>query len=112
MGLRFDGYSFDDNQIGTGSYQAMNICILAKYGNGGTVTTPPKSSCGGKSLGGPAKQVHWYGNCKKGSTKEAACCSNAELLSSGFDWKKFSKGNSCGGDKDTDMVLGEVKCEF
>eukprot|EP00961_Rhodomonas_salina_P092795 1248869-Rhodomonas_salina.1 len=29
MGIRFNGASFDDNQIGKGSYQAMNICILA-----------------------------------------------------------------------------------
>lgn len=32
-GLRFGGASFDDNQIGLGSYQARNICMLAKYGN-------------------------------------------------------------------------------
>ncbi len=35
-----------------------------------------------------------YGNCPKGLTKEKECCSNAELLKSGFDWTKFSKGSS------------------
>eukprot|EP00961_Rhodomonas_salina_P236178 3191883-Rhodomonas_salina.1 len=90
----------------------MNICILAKYGNGGTITDAPTSNCGGFSLSGAAKQVHWYGNCKQGDSKEAACCSNAELLKSGFDWNKFSKGNSCKGDSDTDRVLGKIQCEF
>ena len=33
IGLRWGGKSFDDNQIGKGSIQAQNICILAKYGN-------------------------------------------------------------------------------
>jgi len=72
MGLRFKGASFDDNQIGTGSYQAMNICILAKYGNGGTTTDPPTPNCGGKSLRGAARQVqvHWYGNFRKGKGSE------------------------------------------
>ena len=89
MGLRFAGASFDDNEIGTGSYQAMNICSLARYGNGGKILYQPTKQCGGKSggsWGGPASQVHWYGNCHKGSSREASCCSNAALLKSGFDW--------------------------
>eukprot|EP00961_Rhodomonas_salina_P072477 974022-Rhodomonas_salina.1 len=90
----------------------MNICTLAKYGNGGTITDPPTPNCGGKSLSGASNQVHWYGNCRKGNSKEASCCSNAELLKSGFDWTKFSQGNSCGGDKDLDRVLGDLECEF
>jgi len=45
-------------------------------------------------------------------SSEAHCCSNAELLKSGFDWNKFSKGNRCGGDSDTDRTLGEVECYF
>jgi hypothetical protein len=53
-------------------------------------------------------QVHWYGNCGKGSTKQASCCSNAALLTSGFDWTKFSRGNSCSGDGDKDSVLDKV----
>jgi len=53
-------------------------------------------------------KVHWYGNCNKGNTKEATCCSNAALLKSGFDWTKFSRGNSCSGDKDLDRVLDKV----
>jgi hypothetical protein len=59
MGLRFQGASFDDNEIATGSYQAMNVCILAKYGNGGTITEKPTERCGGFSLNGAADQVHW-----------------------------------------------------
>jgi hypothetical protein len=30
------GYTFDDNQNGAGSFQAQNVCLLAKYGNKGT----------------------------------------------------------------------------
>ena len=60
------------------------------------------------SLSHPHKQVHWYGNCNKGNKKEATCCSNAALLKSGFDWTKFSRGNSCSGDGDLDSVLDKV----
>eukprot|EP00961_Rhodomonas_salina_P194951 2632146-Rhodomonas_salina.1 len=90
----------------------MNICTLAKYGNGGTIVDVPSTTCGGYSLRGAAKQVHWYGNCRKGRSSEASCCSNAELLQSGFDWNKFAKGNKCRGDSDTDRVLGKVECDF
>merc|ERR1712205_281760 len=85
------------------------------YGNGGKILYQPTKQCGGKSggsWGGPASQVHWYGNCHKGSSREASCCSNAALLKSGFDWTQFSRGNSCGGDNDKDHVLSEVKCYF
>jgi len=111
-GLRFAGASFDDNQIGTGSYQAMNICSLARYGNGGKITYQPTKKCGGHTGYGPSSQVHWYGNCRKGSSSEKACCSNAALLKSGFDWTTFSRGNRCGGDNDKDRVLAKVKCYF
>lgn len=112
-GIRFNGASFDDNQIGTGSYQAMNICTLARYGNGGTITKKPTAQCGGYSIYSSANsQVHWYGNCGKGDKNQASCCSNAELLVSGFDWNKFSKGNSCGGDNDRDYTLGKIQCYF
>ena len=252
MGLRFGGASFDDNQIGKGSYQAMNICSLAKYGNLGKITHKPLNTCAGTtgttekklrwkaelyqwsghihrlpSLSGrspkrvvhnmalinqngwsfrrlgfyrnfvvkysgqmrirkggvytfrtcsddgsnlfldgakvvdndglhgtrcregrrtlnaglhdiavnffqagggariyvwykgpdrsnrwwywltlagpparrPAARPHWYGNCRKGSNKQEKCCTNAALLQNGFDWNKFSRGNSCWGDK-------------
>jgi len=109
-GLRYAGASFDDNQIGKGSYQAMNICILARYGNGGKITYMPTTKSGGHTGRGVSSQVHWYGNCRKGSTRETSCCSNAALLKSGFDWTKFSRGNSCRGDGDRDRVLDRVKC--
>ena len=32
-GLRWGGKSFDDNMNGKGTFQAMNICALAAYGN-------------------------------------------------------------------------------
>ena len=40
-------------------------------------------------------QVHWYGNCRKGSSREKACCSNAALLKSGFDWTQVCFGVAC-----------------
>eukprot|EP00961_Rhodomonas_salina_P152616 2054018-Rhodomonas_salina.1 len=79
-----------------------------------------------KLLDSEAVWIRRYGNCGKGSKSQASCCSNAELLSSGFDWTKFSKGrcscddhdaesgigvvlagNSCKGDTDLDRTLGE-----
>ena len=111
-GLRFAGASFDDNQNGKGTYQAMNICSLARYGNGGKIQFQPTKDCAGKTGQGSGNQIHWYGNCRKGSSRDATCCSNAALLKSGFDWTKFSRGNSCRGDRDTDRILEQVKCYF
>jgi len=59
-GLRFAGYSFDDNEIGIKSVQARNICILARYGNMGQITKQPLDTCAGKSNSGSIEsQAHW-----------------------------------------------------
>jgi hypothetical protein len=109
-GLRFNGASFDDNQNGVGSYQAQNICMLAKYGNKGKITKYASEKSYGRTGGGVASQVHWFGNCGKNYSPYKRCCSNAAPLDSGFDWNKFSKGNSCRGDGDRDRILSEVNC--
>lgn len=57
-------------------------------------------------------QKHWFGNCNVGSTSDKNCCSNAFPLSGTFDWTKFSKGNSCAGDSDTDIMIDEIYCYF
>jgi len=112
-GLRFAGASFDDNNVGKGTVQARNICILSRYGNKGQVTRQPLNTCAGKVLaGGVASQVHWYGNCREGTVKEKDCCSNAFVLGSYFDWTTYAKGNSCKGDSDTDSTLGDIECAF
>jgi hypothetical protein len=111
-GLRFNGASFDDNQNGVGSYQAQNICLLAKYGNKGTITNYAKPESYGVTGGGVPAQPHWFGNCRTGYQPYAKCCSNANPLESGQDWNDFSKGNSCQGDGDTDEILKEVNCWF
>jgi hypothetical protein len=111
QGLRYAGASFDDNNVQAGSYQAGNICILARYGNGGMVDFNPTDKCfGNKITAGPQK--HWYGNCAKGALQQQTCCSNSALLDSRFEWTHFSLGNSCSGDNDLDDPLGEVNCWF
>jgi len=109
-GLRFNGASFDDNQNGKGTYQAQNICMLAKYGNKGKISKYASEKSYGRSGGGVAGQVHWFGNCGKNYSPYKTCCTNAMPLDSGFDWNKFSKGNSCRGDGDRDTILSEVNC--
>ena len=91
-GLRFNGASFDDNQNGVGTYQAQNICMLAKYGNKGTITKYASEKSYGRTGGGVADQVHWFGNCGKDYAPFKTCCTNSMPLDSGFDWNKFSKG--------------------
>ena len=66
MGLSYEGKSFDDNQIGKGSIQAQNVCVLAKYGNAGTITEPATPDCAGESNHDLDKQQHWFGNCDMG----------------------------------------------
>jgi len=83
----------------------MNICILARYGNGGAIQFNPTTKCAGSTVRGPADVPHWFGNCKKDDMQRSSCCSNAALLDSRFDWTQFSKGNSCQGDDDLGMIL-------
>jgi len=112
-GLRFAGASFDDNEVGKGTVQARNICILSRYGNKGQVTRQPLSSCAGTVQASSVdSQVHWYGNCKEGTVKEKDCCTNAFVVGSFFDWTKYAKGNACQGDSDTDRTLGDIECAF
>jgi hypothetical protein len=60
-GLRFNGFTFDDNNKGQGSIQARNVCSLAKYGNQGQFGSdgvPNEKSFGfGSGNSGP----HFYG---------------------------------------------------
>jgi len=40
--------------------QAMNICILARYGNGGKIAYMPTNQCGGHTGSGPSQQVFTF----------------------------------------------------
>jgi hypothetical protein len=66
VGLRFNGMSFDDNQNGKGSYQAQNVCLLARYGNKGDFGKKGFPSDESKAkTGGKIKGPHYYGElCK------------------------------------------------
>jgi hypothetical protein len=83
----------------------MNICILARYGNGGAIQFNPTTKCAGSTVRGPADVPHWFGNCQKDDMQKSSCCSNAALLDSRFEWTQFAKGNSCQGDDDSGMSL-------
>ena len=109
-GLRFNGLSFDDNQHGKGSYQAQNICMLAKYGNKGKISRYASDQSYGRTGRGVSGQPHFFGNCGKDYSPYKKCCTNAKPLDSGFDFNQFSKGNSCRGDGDRDAVLSEINC--
>ena len=72
--------------------QAKNVCILSKYGNKGVVKQQPLDTCAGTvNAQTVADQVHWYGNCRKGSVKQKDCCSNAFVIGSYNDWGTFAK---------------------
>jgi len=115
-GLRWgpDELGFDDNQLTAGNYNGQNYCMLAKYGNKGKFTSKdfPSSRSFLKTASGASSQKHFYGNCNKGSTSEASCCTNARLLESGWDWSKFSRGNTCSGDGDLDRPSKTLICYF
>ena len=113
-GLRYDNLAFDDHNYGAGSTQAKNVCMLAKYGNKGDMTTTPDDSSY-MTLVDKAdvkEQVHFFGDCTEGSTTEANCCTNAKVMTSGFDFKTFATGGSCGGDLDKGKPTKVLFCVF
>eukprot|EP00961_Rhodomonas_salina_P080061 1076200-Rhodomonas_salina.1 len=113
-GLRYMDKAFDDNNHRAGDIQPQNVCILARYGNKGTITKAPEDTSYMKPVTDPAvkDQEHWFGNCAPGSASDKTCCSNAFLLQSKFDWGQFSSGNTCGGDLDTDKPAQELFCVY
>ena len=115
-GLRYKGLSWDDNSMYAGSVTVRNICLLARYGNGGKFAGKAESIISAKSYGqsaGAESEPHWYGNCKHGDTAQKKCCTNAFLAVSGVkSWDLFSTGNQCGGDLDKDSVTSSVTCIF
>ncbi|KAJ1488109.1 hypothetical protein T484DRAFT_1784319 [Baffinella frigidus] len=111
-GLRWGGNTFDDNNLHTGSQQVKNICTLAKFGNGGTISIRANGRCRAKSLGWGHDEVHWFANCQEGSASDAACCTNSMELQNGFNWAGFSTGNRCGGDSDADYATEWADCYF
>ena len=52
----------------------------------------------------------YTGNCASSSSYKN-CCTNWGLMENGFDFNKFSKGNSCRGDGDRDYVTKQVKVD-
>ncbi len=96
-GLRFNGLSFDDNQYGRDSYQAQNVCLLARYGNQGPYGSKGWPRSKSRGVLGKVQGPHFFGNCKKDD--KCGECSNAKLMSPGQDFARFSIGNSCKGDK-------------
>jgi len=116
-GLRFKGYSFDDQNLEAGSNQVRNICMLARYGNEGKFKGKTASLISAKSWAESTsdddlKQPHWYGNCAADDKDKAQCCSNAQLVKSGFNWYSYGTGDDCLGNLDTDRVTVRISCIF
>lgn len=114
-GLRFSGFSFDDQNSGSGTNQVRNVCMLARYGNqgifkGSTADLVSKASFAETSS--DVEQPHWFGNCKPDEKGVETCCSNDKLVESGFNWFAYGSGNDCLGDLDTDLVWTELTCIF
>lgn len=117
-GLRFGGYSFDDNHIEKGNNQPRNICALARYGTKaafGDKATVEKvaldTSYGVTDAG--VVEPHWYGNCANGDKDQEKCCTNSVLMQGKpVEWDTFAHGNQCTGDSDTDGVMVEVHCIY
>lgn len=116
-GLRFKGFTFDDNKLKPGDNQVRNICMLARYGNEGTWTDNTKDIISAKSFGESSpdsEQPHWFGNCDP-DPKDLSmleCCSNSMLIGPEHNWFKYGSGNSCAGDLDKDRVTTMITCIF
>jgi hypothetical protein len=110
-GLRFEGKSFDDDNHGPGDVQVQNVCSLAMYGNEGLYGARGTPSAESHAIVGPSKlqRPHWYGACSAGSG-QCKACSNQKLMQPGDNFKAFSEGDSCRGDKDLDTAWVGVKC--
>jgi len=113
-GLRYKDMGFDDKNIDAGSTQAKNLCMLARYGSGGDMSVTPTDQSY-MTLTDPKavkEQVHWYGSCSAGNKNEAKCCTNAQIMTKGFDFSSFATGNQCGGDADKAQPTKVLFCVF
>jgi len=114
QGLRFDGFSFDDQNVKSGSIQVRNMCMLARYGNLGKFEGKAEDIISVASYAESSttiEQPHWYGNCAAGAGGMEKCCSNDVLVESGFNWK-YATGDNCGSNLDLDKVTTKLVCIF
>jgi hypothetical protein len=114
QGLRFDGFSFDDQNVQSGSIQVRNMCMLARYGNLGKFEGKAEDIISVASYAESSttiEQPHWYGNCAAGLSGMEKCCSNDVLVESGFNWK-YATGDDCGSNLDLDKVTTKLVCIF
>jgi len=113
-GLRYKDMAFDDNNFKAGNIQAQNICMLARYGNKGTMAVTPDASSYMALVDkkGVEEQPHWFGACKAGSAQEKTCCTNAAVMTTGYDFDTFATGSQCRGDFDKATPAKVLFCVF
>ncbi|CAE7701409.1 unnamed protein product, partial [Symbiodinium necroappetens] len=106
--LKYAGLGFDDNIAGGATPGAMNVCMLAAFGNGGVVPdacVPTSGTEAAEWNGRPG--LHYFGMLG------FPCGFNFRAFEEGetLDWT-FPTGNTCIGDVDLDVGLTSLVCMF
>ncbi|CAE7260424.1 unnamed protein product [Symbiodinium natans] len=106
--LRYAGLGFDDNIAGGATPGAMNVCMLAAFGNGGVIPescVPTTGTAADEWNGRP--EIHYFGMLG------FDCGFNFRAFAAGesINWD-FPTGNTCVGDVDLDVGLTSLTCMF
>ena len=114
-GLRYKNLAFDgsEGRFEAGTIQAKNACMLARYGNKGSMKSVPDGASYMTLVDKKVKkQVKWYGDCRLGAKTEEKCCTNAKVMTAGSDFTKFATGGQCGGDLKKGRPTKTLFCVF
>eukprot|EP00439_Symbiodinium_sp_Y106_P077146 s1614_g16.t1 len=106
--LRFAGLGFDDNIAGGETPGALNVCMLAAFGDGGVIPAacvPTVGTTADQWDGVP--EMHYFGMMGFDCSFNHAAYAVGETI----DWN-YPTGNTCVGDGDLDVGLTSIKCMF
>lgn len=106
--LRFAGLGFDDNIAGGETPGALNVCMLAAFGDGGVIPAacvPTVGTTADQWDGVP--EMHYFGMIGFDCSFNHAAYAVGETI----DWN-YPTGNTCVGDGDLDVGLTSIKCMF
>ncbi|CAE7034376.1 unnamed protein product [Symbiodinium sp. CCMP2456] len=106
--LRFAGLGFDDNIAGGETPGALNVCMLAAFGDGGVIPAacvPTVGTTADQWDGVP--EMHYFGMIGFDCSFNHVAYAVGETI----DWD-YPTGNTCVGDGDLDVGLTSIKCMF
>lgn len=105
--------TWDDDDHTAGNLGPRNVCLLAKYGDGGAYRPDiPTRKSYAELAHSSIRAPHYFGNCRAGTCDD---CYNSNLMHPGTQWSKvIGIGDTCKGGNEghVDTAWARLVCYF